>query len=755
MNTKEKSKRGKAIIGIALATIMLASLAAMVPTVSAAYGTTHNDIITGETNSVLIGQKLNFSVPGISIIGKSPEEIEGQTFGITSDDYNTKSYFVVTGLYCVDDGDTSGECDVNDTLLSVNEPLMEITLKATAAGKTQSVDTITEGTDLLIDFIYNLNTSDVVDLKIINPDGDTLKFNPELPSQEFNDIKVGYIDANYSVGAVGINTSKWDLGTYKIYIKTEPEKAEGLDESSNEKTIKILKSKIAVEASTTSASELERIKLTVTGVANSSIWIGTSDPEHTLFPAGVSDNQPVTVDANGDTVNESMSHQLGAAGTRTYAVEFNDTGTYTITVTDKTATPSVEDSVDIYISERAVTFDLPITVVIGDKLTVKGTANTGKKVDIYIDGELYLGLDDLVIENGEFSEEVTADADIGMGIPGTVRLKAWIDSDIPGKTDGEDDTPPRAMDGDTALLLVEPGLTGEISVETVAQEDSFYVKGTANGARSVDVLTVAPKGASGKGIRPDDVPGFNGLTMDSPSVLDIEDSFSQKMTVDETAGTGRYLVAVLYKGRDGYYGTTGDETKTLIQTLNTYGDLKGKTQEQILAMLVHITTKAGSDDLIWVGTIKVEAAKVTLDTIADVAIGEPLAVAGTTNREEGHTILITAKGPVELTPEIALVENGTFSTTFDTTDAEVGTYTVTADDGDGHTDDATVEIVKEIVPVATPTPAPTAKPTATPAPTPVATAEPTPTPTEEPGFEAVFAIAGLLSIAYLVLRRRK
>ena len=46
----------------------------------------------------------------------------------------------------------------------------------------------------------------------------------------------------------------------------------------------------------------------------------------------------------------------------------------------------------------------------------------------------------------------------------------------------------------------------------------------------------------------------------------------------------------------------------------------------------------------------------------------------------------------------------------------------------------------------TPTPAPTAAPATT------ATATPTP---EEPGFEAVFAIAGLLAIAYAVLRKRK
>ena len=52
-------------------------------------------------------------------------------------------------------------------------------------------------------------------------------------------------------------------------------------------------------------------------------------------------------------------------------------------------------------------------------------------------------------------------------------------------------------------------------------------------------------------------------------------------------------------------------------------------------------------------------------------------------------------------------------------------------------------------PTATPTPTPT--PTATPTPTPTPTLTPTPTP---PGFEVVFAIAGLLAVAYL-LRRRK
>ena len=63
-----------------------------------------------------------------------------------------------------------------------------------------------------------------------------------------------------------------------------------------------------------------------------------------------------------------------------------------------------------------------------------------------------------------------------------------------------------------------------------------------------------------------------------------------------------------------------------------------------------------------------------------------------------------------------------------------------------------------VTPTPTPTPTPVVTPTATPTMPPMTPPpSPTPTPTPKPGipgYEAVFAIAGLLAVAYLVLRRK-
>lgn len=89
-------------------------------------------------------------------------------------------------------------------------------------------------------------------------------------------------------------------------------------------------------------------------------------------------------------------------------------------------------------------------------------------------------------------------------------------------------------------------------------------------------------------------------------------------------------------------------------------------------------------------------------------------------------------------PTMVRVENGKFRATFDADYALMGKYAVVADEGEGNTDEATVNLI----------PAPTPSPRVTVTPT-----ESTPTPAT-PSFETIFAIAGLLALAYLLRRRQ-
>ena len=211
-------------------------------------------------------------------------------------------------------------------------------------------------------------------------------------------------------------------------------------------------------------------------------------------------------------------------------------------------------------------------------------------------------------------------------------------------------------------------------------------------------------------------------------------------------------------------------------------------------------------------TVVVENPDISVDVPSEVVKGDVLTVNVTTNRADNtgyqylYVYLVTPNKVYE--KQVYLDEDGVGVVTFQTYNLELGTYKVYVRDlmGTGTTynnrityfdldpaspvaklynmsDDVLigpleVKVVEELTPTPTPTPeetpTPTPTPTATPTPTPTKTPTPTPTPVETPtkeetptpaptkteekkegpGFEAVFAVAGLLAVAYLLRRRQ-
>jgi len=159
---------------------------------------------------------------------------------------------------------------------------------------------------------------------------------------------------------------------------------------------------------------------------------------------------------------------------------------------------------------------------------------------------------------------------------------------------------------------------------------------------------------------------------------------------------------VLSSGGDGVWGKNGypelynpndpNDPETALGQYN----LTIRTQEEMLEIVEDLVFL--SDDLLRIDRVNVEPPYMRLDPIVDVALGEPLEVSGTTNREEGYTIVVTVKGPVKLALQTATVEKGTFKAAFETSSAVPGTYTVKADDGEGNNDTATVNILTALTP---------------------------------------------------------
>jgi hypothetical protein len=471
-----KRVKAKAVIDIAIAAIILASVfAATVPMVSAeSRGDNFNHIVVQPTpQKVLIGQNLQFE--GFTDIAVVCRIVSGDIENMYQADANNRIYNVnwpTSGAYYVNYDYATKDYEAQ---LSVEDADMPLSLKV----GTWEVTSIAVGTNLIIDTCgMNLYPEDQVDLVVIGPDGQ-IKYD-EVNNQRFTDITAEQLNAGY--GANSLYTAGWTIGSYTFKVKTDAENACGLDAMSATRALKIKTGKLAIEAETTSCIELQTVRLTVTGVPDDEIKVEALSP-NVIFKAGMDDTPQDATNWFTDTI--------GAGGIRTYALEFNDSGTYAIRVTVVSGPRAYDsDTIDITASEKLVTFDVPPTVTIGENFTVRGTANIGSTVDIAVDEYVYPLLNDLAIDdNGNFSVDIATAEIATFSDPGPVILTAYID-----RAAGAGDVS-ETRDG-TAKLFMQNEAGGGIAISgsetSVGKNETIILAISAVPNHNVSVTTSDP-----------------------------------------------------------------------------------------------------------------------------------------------------------------------------------------------------------------------------------------------------------------------
>ena len=729
-----------------MAAVMVVALMAMVPTVSAApdpdsgfspypVGVPPSDSITIIKGTENVNISAWIAAIGktepITIVGAEGTDIEGETHTITDvSDFDVSEGWS-KGLYGV------GKSTATKTIF-VEEPTITTKIKL-EDGTDVTNGVIVEGQRFYVEVTTNFGAvlgrdenPAYIKLKTINPDGTEITEDAEGTPFKREDVTTDKV----RFPSTGFYTLV-DAGTYEITAMTpSPGKPVNnkLEAKAATVTLEVTTEVVTIDVEEATVPEGEDV--IVTGTGRSKTWYSLEiDSGGGIFKTGVKNVYPgekATADHTGHVAipgeDPSKSRfaavKTNAAGifraeidTATTAVS---TGSYTVYVEKDT---DDEDKVEFRVVELKVTVETDKSAyVVGEDVEISGTSPAGDYIIVAID--------DVIMSHERIKADDTYEykwTETDEKIPGSYKIEVWnVPVTVPESKAGvytnwktyypvgsSSERIPESADATITVYLSEPGLKAELSRTEVALGDEFWVKGEALGADNVLVLAIAPKGSGGTAIDSDTArtsPNLDeNIYAKTVSVSAIDYTFEHKVDVHEDADGGEYLIVVLCPGKDDKFEkdkvTVGDfVTDSLVRR---YGiNTSSKTQDQLLDIIKDATVDTvGSDDLIWVGKVKCEEGKVTLNPIADVAAGEPLVVSGTTNRKNGHPIVITVKGPMELPAKTAYVENGTFNVTFDTTGAKVGTYTVKADDGDGHTDETTVEIL-----TAASTPTPTATP---------------------------------------------
>jgi hypothetical protein len=720
--------------------------------------------IIGETNLSFINES-GFPIPS----GKLKSTWVGSSinipFNTTNRPFDTTSgeaIDLVPGEYEVvgDNGRT--------TIVDFYLPVLDAETRVSGGTFSKEPKTVIQG--IPITFKANTNLQYIkgplpnnITYKLIDPNGLQRR---RINGLSLTDIDVSYDGTNY----LTIYTADLDeLGTYTLSIQTDTETNNGLDKEGDSVSFTLVR-EIKEEGITYITVKAEPDKQTV----NEKVKISATTTPNTNITLNVTSGNALNVwfkDDRGDVVvgGHSAFGKSDKNGVFAAAVYFNDTGTYEITATEHKYNTTNRVTVHIVGFEAKVETDKSI-YHIGEDVTIKGSTNGGTDVTIKVDDVKIATGVPLVGDAFSYVWDKTWDKP-----PGSYKIAIWV---LP-QSDPDRDLP----DAWISIVLIQGGLFAKPSANFVALGDNFKVTGTAPGMKRVDMLTIAPQGGGGKGFLAEKggVADAPGLTYSTYGVDTDGDFETEKIAVGKEVDTGTYLIAVLTYGRDGIWGRSQSDDLLAVISNNYATPLGMKTTDQLLDILKDKTINAaGSDDLMGIATISVEQGSVTVDELEDIPLGSDIKVTGITNRQVDTAIIVTVEslevnGP-KLKPQIANVKEdektyyNTFEVTFDTESANIGTYQVTVDDGDGHTASTTVRILpaeEHAVNVST-TPSPRIavnesvlnEPVATPSPTAATPVPSSPSPApegaaKEPGFEALPALIALAVLGILLVRSRQ
>ncbi|VUT26723.1 MAG: hypothetical protein MOIL_01688 [Candidatus Methanolliviera sp. GoM_oil] len=374
------------------------------------------------------------------------------------------------------------------------------------------------------------------------------------------------------------------------------------------------------------------------------------------------------------------------------------------------------------------------TAAVGDTVAISGSTTglpDGTPINVMLEGKYktFAPITTTVDESGAFDVKInTAEEDLGFST-GSYRVIVYYDNWPPGYQRGD-------IDDVEAFVLLAPTMDANLEDTTITTLDGFTVSGATTGSPGEVEVWLMGKNLAAVVSLPVEKNAFEyALTVDS-----FRDWFTNEGPISQPDNfkPGTYTVMIVDPCTDGFYRYDEDlvATGTMIA-----GNVNKFFENQKLTINKDITEMALLD---------IEFPEVTLNEIDAVAQGEDFVVGGTTNLVDGTTMIVHVEGKGVDRTQVTDVKDGAFDAAFEETeDWPTGDYLATVEDANGilyEQIDSKVVMSGE---------APEEEAPEEEAPEEEEPEEEEPEEEETPGFGAVIAITGLLSVAYLVVRRRR